>query len=186
MLEFWMQEECEDDFSRPSAFLQLARRQPELVGEGWEGSRERDPFLALPRVFCDRSRVCHHSCSIARKLMRTCPSKSPFFSRISTESAEGWKFSVSWEVPLNLLLLDLFSGSDEEQSLLGRLFPSSRQIRHWQIRVPLPFLPHTWSFLGSHTAQGAILPGHLRSISWIDETFQSQQDRAASEKSLPA
>lgn len=68
----------EDDFSLPSAFLQLARRQPELVGEGWEERGERDPFLALPRLFGDHSRVWHHSCSIARKPMRTCPCKSLF------------------------------------------------------------------------------------------------------------
>lgn len=35
-LNFGCRRNVEDDFSLPSAFLQLARRQPELVGEGWE------------------------------------------------------------------------------------------------------------------------------------------------------
>ena len=53
--------------------------------------------------------------------------------------------------------------------------------------MPIPFVPHTCFFLGSLTTwhkdsgRGLILPGQLRSISWVDETFKSRQDRAASE-----
>lgn len=53
--------------------------------------------------------------------------------------------------------------------------------------MPIPFVPHTCFFLGSlatwhkDSGRGLILPGQLRSISWVDGTFKSRQDGAASE-----
>lgn len=53
--------------------------------------------------------------------------------------------------------------------------------------MPVPFVPQTCFFLGSLTAwhkdsgRGLILPGQFRSISWVDGTFKSRQDGAASE-----
>lgn len=53
--------------------------------------------------------------------------------------------------------------------------------------MPVPFVPRTCFFLGSLTTwhkdsgRRLILPGQLSSISWVDETFKSREDRAASE-----
>lgn len=52
---------------------------------------------------------------------------------------------------------------------------------------PFPLSHIPFFFLGSLTTwhkdsgRGLILPGQLRSISWVDETFKNRQDRAASE-----
>lgn len=104
---------------------------------------------------------------------------------VSAGSSEGWKSLAAGRFP-HLLLFDLSSGSDEEWSFLGRLPPSSRCIRQWDIGVPVPFVPHACLFLGGLTLwhkdsrTGLILPGQLRSIFWVGETFRGRQDRAAS------
>ena len=68
----------DEDSSRLPAFLQLARRLPDVVAEGWEGRGERGPFPALPRLFRDRGRLCHRSRFIACNV-RACLCKSPIF-----------------------------------------------------------------------------------------------------------
>ena len=78
----------DDDSSHLPAFLQLARRLPDVVAEGWEGKGKRDPFPAPPRLFWDHDRLHHRLCFIALNVMRSCLCKSPFCP-VSTERAEG-------------------------------------------------------------------------------------------------